>query len=577
MRRMRAGDAAWSGGTALGVGLALVAIACAYRLLAYRVAMFDGDEYAFALVARDVVHGRLPDVGVFDNKPVGLTYLFALAEALGGETVAALRTLGLIAASACGALLYASSRRLGLSRALALQAGALFLLGTLCLGAFGAMSELLAAPLLAAANLLLIPDRPADRAGDRRWPAARVGAGIALGLACQVTYLAAPAAALTLAGVVLAGPRRAFASRWRDGVLTGAACGAAAAAVWLPQLLGGDLARYLAEQIRYHQGYRAAAIDWDYWRLGFALPLAGLSLPILAAGLLRAGGEGGAKPVPPLERVPAKWLPVHRQGRAPANESGAIPGSDEPEIALVWILGLQILGAALAAAASNRFYPHYLILALPAAALLTAALLAGAPGPRQRLGGIVLAAMLALAAVAPAGFLRARLETPSLEVKAAAAVDRLTAPGQSLFVFDESHAIYFLARRPAASRYVFPTHYLSGCEHAPTIAAPAAVLAQALARRPALVLVGRRCPPEIDAEAQVRSAGYRKVEEIRDGDRRIAVYAPANNPSPLRGRAIAFAVVIPAGGLRSRPPGSGRRPARGQAPSLDRPGEAASS
>ena len=470
---------AWPG---LAVGLAFIAIACAYRLLAFKVATFDGDEYAFALVARDVLHGHPPNAGVFDNKPVGLTYLFALAEALGGQTTAALRALAFTASAACGALLYASSRRLGLDRPLALLIAALFMLGTLSMGGFGAMSELLAAPLLAAANLLLV--------GARR-PARFIGAGIALGLACQVTYLAAPAAALTAAGVFLAGPRRRFTSRLRDGVLVGAACGAAAAAVWLPQLLAGDLGRYVAEQVRYHQGYRSAAIDWDYLSLGFAQPLAAMSLPVLAAGLLRADG-GTRKPLSPL----------------------------------AWILGLQLLGAAFAAAASNRFYPHYLILALPAAALLTAALLAEAPEAKRRTGGIVLAAMLALAAAAPAGFLRSRLQAPSIEVKAAAVVDRLTRPDQSVFVFDEAHAIYFLAQRSAASRYVFPTHYLSSCEHAPTIAAPDAVLAQALARRPALVLAGRLCPPQIDAEAEVLRAGYRRVDEIKEGDRRIVVYAP---------------------------------------------------
>jgi hypothetical protein len=125
--------------------------------------------------------------------------------------------------------------------------------------------------------------------------------------------------------------------------------------------------------------------------------------------------------------------------------------------------------------------------------------------------------------------LRAGLASRSLEAQAAAAVDRLTRPGQGVFVFDESHAIYYLARRPAVSRYVFPTHYLSSCEHAPAIVDAATVLAQALARRPALVLVGARCPPEIDAAAQVERAGYRRIEEIEDDGRRIAVWAPARD------------------------------------------------
>jgi hypothetical protein len=138
--------------------------------------------------------------------------------------------------------------------------------------------------------------------------------------------------------------------------------------------------------------------------------------------------------------------------------------------------------------------------------------------------------VLAFAAVLPADVLRARLAARPAEVAAAAVVDRLTRPGQSLLVFDESHAIYYLARRSAASRYIFPAHYLSSCENARALVAPATVLAQALARRPALVLVGTRCPPEIDADAQIRRAGYQPIEQIAAGGRRIAVYAP----TPLR-------------------------------------------
>jgi hypothetical protein len=44
------------------------------------------------------------------------------------------------------------------------------------------------------------------------------------------------------------------------------------------------------------------------------------------------GPQGGSTSA--LERVPAKWLPVRRQGRAPARESGAFPGSSEPGKAL---------------------------------------------------------------------------------------------------------------------------------------------------------------------------------------------------------------------------------------------------
>lgn len=472
---------------ALAAGLALVALACAYRLAAFTVDKFDGDEYAFALVARDVLHGKLPGAGVFDNKPVGLIYLFALAEWLGGEGVRAIRALGFVASAACGALLYRSSRNLGLSRAGALLVASLVMLGPLCLNGFASMSELLAAPVLAAANVLLV----SRLVSGRRRPAELLGLGAVLGLACQITYLAAPCAALTVAGVLLTQSR----ARLRDGVLMGAAGAVAVVAIWSPQLVASDWAAYAAEQIRYHQDYRVASLDWSRLIAGLAMPLAVLCLPILTAWVFRSPREGGVKALPPL----------------------------------TWILGLQLLGAALAAAASNQFYTHYLILALPAACALMAVLLADTPRPGRRAGWIGLGAILALAAALPIAFLGPRLGARSFEAKAAAAVDRLTRPDQSIFVYDEGHPIYFLAGRRSASRYVFPTHYLSSCDGAPAIVAPAVVLAQALARRPALVLVGALCPPEIDAAAQVRSAGYRIVDQIEADGRKVVLYAPATD------------------------------------------------
>ncbi len=469
---------------ALWIGLAFAALACALRLASFKVTVFDGDEYAFALVARDVLHGHLPNTGVFDNKPVGLTYLFAFAEAVFGQTVLALRALGLGASIACGALLFTASRRLGLSRGGGLMIAALFMLGVLNVGAFTSMSELLACPLLAAANALLV--------SEKRGPITLLTLGAAFGLACQITYLAAPCAILTVAGSVLIDQRRPLATRLREGALMAVGGAAAAAAVWTPQLVAGGWGAYLADQFRYHQGYRLAGFGWDEWMAGFVLPLAALSLPIVALLLLRLERGRGPEPLPPL----------------------------------FWIIGLQAVGAVLAATASNHFYPHYLILAGPADALMAALLLAAAPG-RQRRGGLrVLAVVLLLATLLPFSLLRERLKTPSVEVQAAAATDRLTRPGQSLFVFDEAPAIYYLARRPAVGRYIFPTHYLYTCDHAPPIAAAATVLAQALAQRPALVLVGEVCTREIDAQPQIIQAGYRLVETLHPPQRRIAFYAP---------------------------------------------------
>jgi hypothetical protein len=227
--------------------------------------------------------------------------------------------------------------------------------------------------------------------------------------------------------------------------------------------------------------------------LGLAIPLALLCLPILTAWVYRTPRQGGVKALPPL----------------------------------AWILGLQLLGAALAAAASNRFYLHYLILAVPAAGALAAVLLADTPGPGRPARWSGLGVILAIGAALPMQYLGQRLKARDLDVKAAAVVDRLSKPDQSIFVFDEVHPVYFLAGRRSASRYVIPMHYLPNCMGANAIASPGAVLAQALARRPALVLVGALCPPQIDAAAQIRRAGYRIVDRIEQDGRTVVMYASA--------------------------------------------------
>ncbi|KMS54429.1 hypothetical protein V474_20870 [Novosphingobium barchaimii LL02] len=384
-----------TGGAAI---LLLLAFYARWKTLA--VTTFDGDEYAFALVARDILQGKLPYTGIFDNKPVGLNYLFALAQALGGQTVAAIHALGLVSAALAAAVIYFSTRRLQMSRAVALGLAALFATETLHLGGWASMSELVALPFLCLANYLTL-EQPL------RWQSI-----LARGVAISFGFVAALALA------------------------------------WLPQLLSGDLQHYLAEQAQYHGAYRSPFPPLWLWRSNFIEPLSFLSLPTVVACVL--------------------YGIAHRRlrfGRA------------------FWLLSLQLIGAVLANCASNRLYIHYLILALPAAALLPAAMLRTVPLNNSRWLAL---AVLACAAFHQISLLRALpdyLVRPSLEADAARLIESRTLPNSAIMVFNAQHTIYYLSHRPAATRFVFQNHYLSTCDGAPAIKSALQVLQLGLAEK----------------------------------------------------------------------------------------------
>jgi len=94
-------------------------------------------------------------------------------------------------------------------------------------------------------------------------------------------------------------------------------------------------------------------------------------------------------------------------------------------------------------------------------------------------------------------------------------------------VFNADHTSYYLSKRPAATRFVFPTHYLSTCDGAPAIVPAQQVLQQGLTAKPALLLVGHLCRTTVDADAIARQAHYRPVDVISTNGRSLTIYAPA--------------------------------------------------
>ncbi len=115
-RRDSSPVAAWPG-RAFAAALPFVLIlawSATVRLPFYGTA--TGDEFFFSVVAREWLHGSLPYVSTFDIKPPGLFFIYAVAQALFGDSYATIKGMEIVAVAAAASLLYAMLRSSGLSR-----------------------------------------------------------------------------------------------------------------------------------------------------------------------------------------------------------------------------------------------------------------------------------------------------------------------------------------------------------------------------------------------------------------------------------------------------------------------------
>lgn len=444
----------------------------------------DWDEYMFALVGREILHGHLPFSTIFDNKPAGLYYVFAAAEFLFGPTVAAIRSVALAAALGTASFLFASLRGWG-SRAAAMGA-ACFLALSLSNGGLSAMSELVALPFLVAA-LYAAALWSRGRRGPA-WAGARMG--ICFGLAAQVSYLSIPVAGALGLAFLLAGGRRGLPAMLLASVV-------AFALVLVPQALRGLVAEYFSLLAAYHRSYQAHE--------PFARQLLGLA-PLFAKFLL------------PLATV---LLPF-----VASRDLGALRPASGGDRALVALLAAGAIGGLVAVLVSGRFYGHYFLLSLPFLAGLAAFAIGRA---RERwIAGTALLALAACGALAlRVGLLvRSWSGHPYFPSVVAGEVAKHAGPNEPIFVFNATHGIYFLADRPVVGRFVFPDHYLQKPNAVALGISESGVIEDALRAKPRVVVVGTLVPtPSARWLAEhLPSLGYSEVALIHVGEDEARIF-----------------------------------------------------
>lgn len=405
---------------------ALPVIALGLRALGFLPSVMDWDESLYLIQAREWMHGGWPLVAAWDMHPIGAPAMFAAAMQAFGQSIFAIRLLGVLAVSATGWGLFFAARAAGLPPATGYAAALLYIGHSLVLGGLSVNTEILFAPFTTAAMALAIHSacRPAQAPG---W-----GRLCAMGLLVGWALLVKPVATAEgcLAFVLLTGP-----AWWRGSL---------------------PLRRLL--------GYAAL------YALLCALPTLGFGLIYAAMGELDAyldgtflapfryaqGAAGGDAPWRILGAMATLLWPFLLAGLAVALTRGAAT-----RIGLAWLLA-----ATLAVAAPAQFFPHYFLIWLPPLSLLAAI---GAMALVRRLGASRPAPLLALLVglvaldpwrvdTAPKLWRGAALFGPDVPARIAALIAEELPPGEAIFVPNYQPVVYFLARAGIPTRFPFPVH-----------------------------------------------------------------------------------------------------------------------
>jgi hypothetical protein len=114
----------------------------------------------------------------------------------------------------------------------------------------------------------------------------------------------------------------------------------------------------------------------------------------------------------------------------------------------------------------------------------------------------------------------------TFEERAAAAVAAASSPEDLILVFNESHSIYFLSRRPSVAKFVFPTHYLEATNFRVLGIEPSRYFESLLQRKPKVLVIGEllnnKSGPRPDYA--LIDKDYLAKATISEGKRRAEIY-----------------------------------------------------
>lgn len=406
----------------------LPAIVFCLRALGFLPSVIDWDESLYILQAREWLRGGWPLVAVWDMHPVGAPAMFAIVMLILGESIGAVRMLGVLAVSATGWALFFLLRAGGLPLAVGYAAALLYAGHSVLLGGMPVNTEILFAPFVTAAMAIALPAALNPARPPEFWRV--VVMGLLIGWAMMIKPVVMPEGCLVFA-VLVAGAllRRAMSvpTLLRFALTYAALCVAPTFIFGLIYLAMGELSLYLDSTILAPFTYAQAglALSRGAWRLA-SVAVYLLWLFLLAAGALVL-----------LKRQPLV------------------------AIALAWF-GAATLAITLPA----QFFPHYFLIWLPALSVLAAL---GAHALSQFLapGRAMLCLTLITVAVsldpwrndsAPRLWSGHHLLEPDAPARIAALIAEEMPPGETIFIANYQPIVYFLADAALPTRFAFPAH-----------------------------------------------------------------------------------------------------------------------
>lgn len=188
--------ARWADETELRRFLTWFAIALVVRIEAFAESALDWDESVYVLMARSLLHGQAPYTAVWDHKPPGIYFLFALVELFGGSVMSIHVVTCVALAATAWAILSIWRTLFGGPSSRAWIAAAMFLGVVQRYGGSSTNTEHFFVALVALGLALLLPVLPISRPAAPRERAERPArlprallAGALWGVALQVKFV----------------------------------------------------------------------------------------------------------------------------------------------------------------------------------------------------------------------------------------------------------------------------------------------------------------------------------------------------------------------------------------------------
>ncbi|NEQ72535.1 MAG: hypothetical protein F6K23_05285 [Okeania sp. SIO2C9] len=164
--------------------LAFLLLSFFLRFWTLFVSVLDKDESIYILGADSLLNGNLPYIEIWDNKPPGIFILFSLTMLIFGKSIVSIRILSIIATTFTSYFLYSIGVTIDKKQGdkIGLLAGALYAIFSLHNDGAAANAEILFAPLVTGAFLLLFHNREPSNIQVFL-------SGLILGIGMQIKYL----------------------------------------------------------------------------------------------------------------------------------------------------------------------------------------------------------------------------------------------------------------------------------------------------------------------------------------------------------------------------------------------------